>query len=216
MARDYGSRRPVRHKSSAPQQMLVIAFSFVLGYFTATVFDAEKLTRWMNTQVLASHEEKPQTPKPVAQHAQPPKPKFEFYTLLANEKGVAARGASHHAAPPSHPATSSNTQVAVAKPIESQTPQPVALKPAETHASGNKSTFLVQVASFKMRKDAEQMKALLTLKGYDVNVVAISQAQGNWFRVVVGPYQNKNLAQEAQVTLAKNERLRGMVTSAGG
>lgn len=215
MARDYGSRRPVRHKSSAPQQMLVMAFSFVLGYFAATVFDAEKLTHWMNTQVLATHEDKAPAPKPVAHHVQPPKPKFEFYTLLANEKGVAARSTAQHSAPSNAPTPSSNTQVA-AKPLESQTPQAVAVKPAEPHAPTNKSTYLVQVASFKMRKDAEHMKALLTLKGYDVNVVAITQAQGNWFRVVVGPYQNKNLAQEAQVTLAKNERLRGMVTSVGG
>jgi cell division protein FtsN len=212
MSRDYGSRRPAKQRSSTPQQVLVIAFSFLLGYFTATVFDVEKLTHWMNTEVLAAHESKPQPTKPVPHQAQlPPKPKFEFYTLLANEKGSkehnAAQNTSSHA---------STTEVA-AKSNESQIPQAAIVKGAETKpvvsSQPNNVAFLVQVASFKMRKDAEQMKATLTLKGYDVNVVAI-QAQGTWFRVVVGPYHNKLLAQQAQATLAKNERLRGMVKSA--
>ena len=202
MARDYGSRRPVKQKRNARQQALGVAFSFLLGYLAATVFDVEKLTGWMNIQVLAHHEEKPQAPKPAPHQAQlppKPKPKFEFYTLLANEKG-----SQPHAVTKSH---------------ENQIQQPTAsVKVAEakslTTSQPNNASYMVQVASFKMRKDAEQMKALLTLKGYDVNVVSISKAQESWFRVVVGPYQSKVLAQQAQVTLAKNERLRGMVKSA--
>ena len=214
MSRDYGSRRTAKRRSSAPHQVLVIAFSFLLGYFAATVFDVEKLTQWMNTQVLAQHERKPQPTKPAPHQAQlPPKPKFEFYTLLANEKGSKEQHAAQNTT--SHAAA---TEVAT-KSNESQIPQAAVVKtvdakPTATTQSNN-AAFLVQVASFKMRKDAEALKATLTLKGYDVNVVAI-QAQGTWFRVVVGPYHNKLLAQQAQVTLAKNERLRGMVKSAAG
>lgn len=212
MSRDYGSRRPAKHRSSTPHQVLVIVFSFLLGYFAATVFDVEKLTHWMNTQVLAHHETSAPPTKPTPHHTQlPPKPKFEFYTLLANEKG----SKEHHAA--QNPSSHAATQEVAVKSSESQIPQAVA-KVAETKpvvsTQPNNAPFLVQVASFKMRKDAEVLKATLTLKGYDVHVVAI-QAQGTWFRVVVGPYHNKLLAQQAQITLAKNERLRGMVKSAG-
>ena len=59
------------------------------------------------------------------------------------------------------------------------------------------------------------MKGLLILKGFDVHVVPVTHARGNWFRVVVGPYPNRDLAQKAQLTLARNARLNGMVTSAG-
>lgn len=205
MTRDYGRRPPVRQRSNAPQQVLIIAFSFVLGYFTATVFDVEKLTSFMNTQVLASHEDKPKPQKPVPTHeAQlPPKPKFEFYTLLANEKGK-----PNTTTPQSEP-TNQAAQVVAAKPVESQATQ--AVKTTESSKQPTKSAYLVQVAAFKLRKDAEQMKALLTLKGYDVNVMAITKQGSEWFRVVVGPYQNKNLALKAQMVLVKNERLKGMI-----
>lgn len=220
MAKDYGNRRPTRQKNSIPNQALVILFSFLVGYLVATAFDIEKLTTWMNTQVLAHHEAKPHAAKPTPQHAQlPPKPKFEFYTLLANDKGGQTHNSSHHVAQNPVP-TPSTAQVAAAKPIEKQVQQVATAKSTETKpvapSPSSKSAYMVQVASFKLKKDADQMKALLTLKGYDVNVATISQAQGNWFRVIVGPYNNKSSAQQAQISLAKNERLRGMVKTAGG
>ena len=88
MARDYGTRRTARQRRAAPQQLLVVAVTFLLGYLTASYFDIETVSHWLNTQVLASHEAKPAPIKSVAQNSQlTPKPKFEFYTLLANEKG---------------------------------------------------------------------------------------------------------------------------------
>lgn len=60
------------------------------------------------------------------------------------------------------------------------------------------------------------MKGSLILKGFGAYIIPVSHpVKGNWFRVVVGPYSNRGLAQQAQVTLAKNERLNGMITSGG-
>ena len=199
MARDYGygKRRPVRHKSNAPHQALLILVSFFFGYLTASFMDLDKLGHWINTQLLTEHEVKPVAAPAVA--AVPTKPKFEFYTLLANEKGPSSAPTASVPAPSQTAAVPA--QVAVAK----------AAAPQATTGP-----YVVQVASFKARADAEQMKGLLTLKGFDVEVVPLVQAQGNWFRVVVGPYLNKETAQKAQITLAKTERLNGMVRSAGG
>lgn len=215
MAREYSSRRPSKAQRSAPRQFLVVTITFLLGYLTATVFDAETLTRWINAQVTAHQEtnnvhEKPQAPQ---QAKLPPKPKFEFYTLLANDKAAAPQ-----------PATSGQTITAATKAAQLRAQQSVAaatatttvaLKPAEVKpvmAAGPAGNYLVQVASFKARQDAEEMKGLLILKGFSVYISPISHpTRGNWFRVVVGPYSNRNLAQQAQGTLAQREHLRGVI-----
>lgn len=249
MAREYGSRKSSRRGNSLPQQVLVMVVTFVLGYFTASIFDIETLSHWMTTQVLENHE--PQQPIAKAQPSKvlPPKQKFEFYTLLANEKGVganqaagAARGATATTANPSNAATvtangatthqtaraattnsvasaaTTTSRVAVNQPNQATGPQakPVQVvsgRPAVTPPSRG-GNFVVQVASFKARNDAEHMKGLLILKGFEVSVVPVATPnQGNWFRVVIGPYPNRALAQKAQGILAKTERLNGMVRS---
>jgi cell division protein FtsN len=248
MAKVYGSKRSSRRGTSVPHQVMVMVVTFILGYFTASIFDIDTLSHWMTTQVLDNHEVKQQPVKNQAQHLSS-KPKFEFYTLLANEKGAAANqqvarsattnpqnqsntsttAANAVSASPTQQITTSatvasaattTTRGAVNKPIPIRAqPMPakvVAAKPiAPTPPrSGN---FVVQVAAFKTRNDAEHMKGLLILKGFEVSVIPIStQNQGLWFRVVIGPYPNRVLAQKAQVILAKTERLNGMVRSAGG
>lgn len=249
MAKVYGSKRSSRKGNSLPQQVMVMVITFILGYFTASIFDIDTLSHWMTTQVLDTHEAKQQQ-QPVQNQAQhiSSKPKFEFYTLLANEKGAAAnqqaarnattnpqnQGTTPTAVANSASALSSqqaNTSTTVAsaatssirgvvKPnqvIRSQpippkvvTAKPIAPTPPKS------GTFVVQVAAFKARNDAEHMKGLLILKGFEVSVIPSNTAsQGLWFRVVIGPYPNRVLAQKAQVILAKTERLNGMVRSAG-
>lgn len=234
MAKDYGNRRSSRQKGGAPQQFLVIIVTFLLGYLTASVFDIQTVSQWMNTQVLA-HQEVKQAPSKAesAQAQTPPKPKFEFYTLLANEKGethpnasaTANRTVTSTTAVSTHTSTTSaGTASAVAaaqnaaklQAVNAKQPPPVKVAEGKPLAPAPKGSFLVQVAAFKVRKDAEHMRGTLTLKGFDVKVVSVSNAKGNWFRVVVGPYSNRDLAQKAQVTLAKTERLHGMVTGVGG
>lgn len=238
MARHYSNKRSSRQSGSAPHQFLVVIVTFLLGYLTATIFDIETISHWMNTQVLAHHEVKQQPTKTRAQQAQiPPKPKFEFYTLLANEKvGGAtqtnANTVAHRTSAPASPAQLTSPAAIAASAIAATThssstksnptrpQQTVPVKVAQgkplAAAQVSKGSYLVQVASFKVRHDAEDMKGLLILKGFNVHVVPVSHAQGNWFRVVIGPYSNRVLAQKAQVSLAKNERLKGMVMGVGG
>ncbi|MCL9682773.1 SPOR domain-containing protein [Legionella maioricensis] len=231
MARQYGNKRSSRQRGSAPQQFLVVIVTFLLGYLTASVFDVETISHWMNTQVLAHQQVKQQPVKAEKQQAQlPPKPKFEFYTLLANEKAAgttAQSNANSHSARPSaavsatQAASTAAVKTAATHPATKQSSNPQQRMPAKVaearpsaQAQVSKGSYLVQVASFKARQDAEHMKGMLILKGFNVNVVPV-QARGGWFRVVVGPYSNRVLAQKAQETLARNERLKGMITSAG-
>lgn len=225
MAKDYGSRRsPARRGNSAPHQLLVITVTFLLGYLTASIWDVDTVGRWVNKQIAQEHglQQQPEKPKPK-QEAVLPKPKFEFYTLLANEKGGRSAAANQHfkTAPAASTAAASSANAArslavqphLAKPA-SEVPKVAEAKPVLTKPL-SKGNYVVQVASFKARNDAEHMKGLLTLKGFEVTVVPISTpAQGAWFRVIIGPYPNRILAQKAQVILAKTQRINGMVRSA--
>ncbi|MDR3503415.1 MAG: SPOR domain-containing protein [Legionella sp.] len=241
MGREYKTKRSGRAHTSAPQQILVMAVCFLLGYFTATVFDVDAISHWVNSQVLAHHEARKEAPKPQPerQAAIPPKPKFEFYTLLTNEKAPNSQQAASNAAAarpatttttastataPNVPTTTAQTAV-VATTVTASAPKPAVAKvqvPAPVRVAevrpvapaASRGSFSVQVAAFKARSDAEQMKGILTLKGFNVSVIPINHAsKGIWYRVVVGPYANRSLAQRAQGDLARNSRLRGMVTA---
>lgn len=252
MARDYNSKRSSRRGTSVPHQLLVIAVTFVLGYFTASIFDVNALSHWLTTQVLESHEAKMVRPQAQAMNGHTKKeetvakPKFEFYTLLANEKGVAAANNARpvasatttapepakvmptnpqnisapavttavtvaHAVPVPAPAKNSTAEI---KKQQTTTNQP-AFAAGQVHYPGaSQGRYIVQVAAFKARHDAEHMKGTLILKGFEVSVIpTTTAAKGVWYRVVIGPYPNRVLAQKAQVILAKKERLHGMVRS---
>lgn len=261
MAREYNNKRSSRSRGGASHHFLLITVIFLLGYMAASFFDFETIMHWVNTQVLAHHDAKKESAKPEApqQAVIPPKPKFEFYTLLANEKTPASQANNAATAAQSTPAANTNattvqpasvananpaTNVVTAaspttapvtnavtaasttttspqvKPNTTQAQQPaaparaIATKP--TSMPSERGNFLVQVASFKARQDAEHMKGTLILKGFSVYIIPVSHpTKGNWFRVVVGPYTNRVLAQQAQVNLARNERLNGMITTGG-
>lgn len=225
MAKDYGSRRsPARRGNSAPHQLLVMTVAFLLGYLTASIWDVDTVGRWVNKQIAQGHElqQQPEKAKPK-KVAVLPKPKFEFYTLLTNEKDGRSAAVTQHpkTAPAASAAVASSANAARTLAAQSHLAKPssagvkvVEARPVITRPL-NKGNYVVQVASFKVRHDAEHMKGLLTLKGFEVTVVPISTpAQGTWFRVIIGPYPNRALAQKAQVILAKTQRINGMVRSA--
>lgn len=250
MGRKYKNKQTSKQSGGAPHQLLVIIVTFLLGYFTAVVFDIGTVSHWVNTQVL-SHKTEPRKAPKEEQAAISAKPKFEFYTLLANEKTAASNQASQanaqatagaaksaqpvahatqanattntgavvvsHAASSTAPAvltqkTSPATKTQLSKDLNAaMVPHMPPERPQAAAATISTGSFGIQVASFRTQKDAEHMRGVLALKGFSVHVVPVSQPRGNWYRVVVGPYSNKALAQKTQGTLARNERLQGMV-----
>lgn len=222
MARDYGKRRPVRQKSSAPKQLFWMLASFLSGYLAATVFDFTSLSNWVRTNILAHTNEKPEI-QVATKEPEIPKPKFEFYTLLAKGNNTSTPASkpplpAQQPKPISQTATTiGNAPIAPTGQTATPTKQPGTVKVAVveskpvTPVSASKEAYQIQIASFKSRKDAEHMKAALTLKGFDVSVVPVSQPQGNWFRVIVGPFGSRMAAEKAQLVLAQSERIKGMI-----
>lgn len=208
MAGNYNKRKGGAQRSGSMfGQLLLVVVVFVAGYLTAAVYDMSSLTAWMSAHVF----EKNSTQliiKPAVQQAQLPKPKFEFYTVLANEK--AGGGSSS--------AVAKQQGAASVPPVKSQpVPAPVVLtaQPVEhapvTNAVASNESYMVQVASFKSMQEAERLKAALTLKGFGTKVVSSLQQNVNWYRVIIGPFASRTQAQQAQLAYARSEHVMGMI-----
>lgn len=109
----------------------------------------------------------------------------------ATEAPVETTAAKPAAAKPAMPAVSA-TPAAVARDAP---PQPTAQL-----AKGEQ--FLIQVAAFRSRADAEQRVAALTLSGLAARVEKVTiDNKDTWYRVRLGPYGNAAAAAAAQRTV---------------
>ena len=207
MTGQYRKKNAPRQKSSKFSQYLLMLISFIVGYLSASLYDLTHLTAWINSQVLANNSTAI-IKKTSDQQAQLPKPKFEFYTLLANEQVVKA---------PPPPSTSSSTPTSTEKPLPLHAPlAPVAATtpPITPHTSApivTKDAYMVQVGSFKNMQEAEKMKVSLVIKGFDVKIATIKQQQTNWYRVFIGPFSSHMQAQQAQMSFSRQEHIMGMI-----
>ena len=220
MAKGYGRKNVTPHRGGASKQLLVVLVCFLLGYLSASVFDFTSVSGWVNTQLFAQHSAQI---KPVKEQARLPKPKFEFYTLLASEHAqskeqVASTGGLVAAPQPvptqipsmnvptvrnkPEPSILANVVDGVSKPLPAQAAPSPAVR---------KDSYLVQMASFKSRQEAERMKASLTLKGFAVNIATVTQQQVTWYRVVVGPFATRPQAEKIRVSIARSEHIVGMI-----
>jgi len=223
MAKDYVRRRESRKRSNVPQQFLLVLASFLGGYLTATVFDFTSLTAWANKQVLAH--QNPQQPeiKPVTKKPEPPKPKFEFYTLLAKDSSVPTVNrptpATNVKPTPlmesnsnTIASTSTSTPAATSShPLDIDVVESKSVTASATPAHAGKETYLLQIASFNKRPDAEHLKASLALRGFDVIISPTAHGTVTWYRVIVGPFYSRTDAEKAQIIVARSERMKGMI-----
>ena len=124
----------------------------------------------------------------------PAKPKFEFYTLLPEMEVVVPD--EDLAAPGPVPAESSDT---------AEAPTSAAVEddaPGDTEPALKSGHYILQVASFKSMKDADGLKAQLTLLGFQpvVQTVAIDSDE-KWHRVRIGPYADRESLEAARIRL---------------
>ena len=126
----------------------------------------------------------------------PPKPKFEFYTLLPELEVVVPD--EDLPAPGPAPAASSAADTEVA--TTAATVEDDARGDAE--AALKSGHYILQVASLKSMKDADGLKAELTLLGFRpvVQTVAIDSDE-KWHRVRIGPYADRDSLESARVRL---------------
>jgi cell division protein FtsN len=107
--------------------------------------------------------------------SEPPKPRFDFYTLLP-EQSVERPTA----------------------PIDTATPQSV-------KNTKNAEFYLLQTGSFKQREDADRRRAELILLGLEPNIEETNGDNGRWYRVYLGPFQSRAKLNKARsLTAAQN------------
>lgn len=109
----------------------------------------------------------------------PPKPRFDFYTLLPEMEVV----------------------VPEADPVTAPSP-PASAEPAPAASPGNgQGLFMLQVGSFRKADEADALKASLALSGFDVSIVPVRINDEQWSRVHLGPYASQESAQQARTRL---------------
>lgn len=212
MAKDYGRSRPQRRGNSGSKQFLMVLLAFLIGYLTASVFDFVSLSHWVNTKLMAQQNNAPTASEMVAKKTELPKPKFEFYTLLANGRTLTPANQKTAEKPASTAAVVEAKPTAIASTASLQTAENKPTVPNQAPLANNtKESYIIQVGSFKTPPEAERMKATLILKGFSVNIVPVAQANQTWYRVIIGPYHSQSDAQKVQIAFAQSEHVRGMI-----
>lgn len=140
---------------------------------------------------------------------QPVKPKYDFYTLLPESEVIVPPEAvpektppvpAQPVPPPTKPVTAEeaakiDTARAQAA-LSGQTPPPAppVLKPAAT------TQYFLQAGSFRKQADADKVRAQIILLGQAVKVESGTVKEETWYRVLVGPFSNRE-----QLTVAQKQ-----------
>ena len=127
----------------------------------------------------------------------PPRTRFEFYTLLTEKEMLVPDSEIDKPAPVAPLANN-----AVPNKVADAAPAVVAAVPA----SAPRDQYILQVGSFRKLEDADRLKAKLAFLGLAGSIQTISiDGQETWHRVRVGPYFARAQLDEARTTLKANK-----------
>ena len=132
------------------------------------------------------------------------KPKYDFYTLLPESEVIVPPEAVPEKTPPVPaqpvtPAEAAKIDTARAQAaLNGQTPPPppAVVTPAAT------TQFFLQAGSFRKQADADKVRAQIILLGQSVKVESGTVKDETWYRVLVGPFSNREQLNGAQKMLA--------------
>lgn len=149
-------------------------------------------------------------PAPLA----PVKPKYDFYTLLPGTEAVVPTDAvPEKAQTPVTPAEAAKIDTARAQAaLSGQVPPPPppvktaasqAATPATAAATAPPTTqFFLQAGSFRKQDDADRVRAQIIILGQSARVESGKVKDDTWYRVMVGPFSNREQLTVAQKQLA--------------
>jgi cell division protein FtsN len=146
-------------------------------------------------------------PKPKEQpkrttpaEGQAAKPKYDFYTLLPESEVILPPEAPKPPPPPVTVTPEEAAKIDAARAeaaLSGQVPPP-----PPTVAKAPVTQFFLQAGSFRQKAEAERVRAQIILLGQDVRVENVTVRDEVWYRVLVGPYANREQLGKAQKMLA--------------
>ncbi|QBY03853.1 hypothetical protein E2K93_05415 [Thalassotalea sp. HSM 43] len=68
-----------------------------------------------------------------------------------------------------------------------------------------KGPYQMQCGSFRSKSQADQLKATIAFAGYASEVRRTQGKNGVWYKVVLGPFERKRMAEKAKHTLKSNK-----------
>jgi len=161
----------------------------------------EKLEQQKASKIAEANKTPPSPQQPV-------KPKYDFYTLLPESEVIVPPEAVPEKTLPT-PQTTPVTPVTPAEAAKIDTaraqaalagitpppPPPVAKAAAVTK-------FFLQAGSFRKEADADKVRAQIILLGQSVAVESGTVKDETWYRVLVGPFSNREQLTTAQKQLS--------------
>ena len=130
---------------------------------------------------------------------QPPRPKYDFYTLLPESEVILPPEAKQPEPPAALTAEQArqHEEARAQAALNGQMPPP-----PPTVAKAPVTQFFLQAGSFRRQAEAERVRAQIILLGHDVRVESVKVRDEPWFRVLVGPFASREQLNAAQKTLA--------------
>jgi cell division protein FtsN len=220
MARDYKNRAHRRKKSAGVSPWAGVIGGLLIGLFVAFLvfikMQAEPEQPGYEQQTLAPPAETIQQDVRDVRNDQkdtippPPKPRFDFYTLLPEMEVVIpeeeiSEGLKQPAPPV--PPVKKAAPVEEAKPaVAVKPPKPVAPVVTTTakQAKPPAGSYYLQVGSFKNGVQAERFRAELALLGMQTNIQKVTiNNKDTYHRVRVGPFYSFEALDKTRQTLKK-------------
>lgn len=201
-----------RYKAPAKQPVpgwIWLACGLAVGVFVMLLMNlqpgGDAIKRNKAETARASSQAKP---KPATQ--QPVKPKYDFYTLLPESEVIVPTETLSPPAPaqpavtPAEAAKIDAARALAALNGETPPPAPPVAPAPPTAQAPLSSQFFLQAGSFRRKDDAESLRAQIILLGQDVRVESGRVREETWYRVLVGPFANREQLAVSQKALSAN------------
>ncbi|OLF56665.1 SPOR domain-containing protein [Pseudomonas chlororaphis] len=167
----------------------------------------ERLEQQKTTKIAEANKTPPSPQQPV-------KPKYDFYTLLPESEVIVPPEAvpektlpTPQTAPvvpttPVTPAEAAKIDTARAQAALAGITPPPAPPVAQVAKAAPVTKFFLQAGSFRKQADADKVRAQIILLGQSVSVESGTVKDETWYRVLVGPFSNREQLTTAQKQLS--------------
>jgi len=160
----------------------------------------EKIEQQKATRIAEANKTPPSPTQPV-------KPKYDFYTLLPESEVIVPPDAVPEKTPPTPAVPTTPVTPAEAAKIDTARAQAalagITPPPAPPVAKAAPVTkYFLQAGSFRKEADADKVRAQIILLGQAVSVESGTVKEETWYRVLVGPFSNREQLTTAQKQLA--------------